>query len=311
MTGLQTPNAWVSRTIERLVCEAPENRLADFDGQPIFDAPLVGVADGDDPLFEELRAAVGERHFLPRDILRQHAPADADLTEVRVVAWALPFTAAICRSNRDRSWPSRLYSAARNNGGALNFAIRERLTELLRDRGYAAAAPVSTEQFDAFRSAEHTFASTWSERHVAYVAGLGQFGLTGALITPLGSNVRLGSVVTNLPVERTPRCSHDYRAPCLASGGAVCGRCVARCPVGAISDEGLDKTKCYAMRGAIRERCMEEYTRTLHLIPAPIAKSGKKKNSYSLGCALCQSGVPCESCLPRFAARKAEEHARH
>ena len=37
-------------------------------------------------------------------------------------------------------------------------------------------------------------ASTWSERHVAYVSGLGTFGLSGGLITAKGQAVRLGSV---------------------------------------------------------------------------------------------------------------------
>ena len=261
MTHVLNGVEWITETITRQVIEAPENRLLDFEGQAIFDTPLVGVADGDDPLFEEFRAAVGPRHLLPREVLRRYAPLDMDLTQVRVIAWALPFTDPIRRSNRGRRWPSRLYSLARNNGGALNDLVRRRAADTLRAQGGVAVAPVLTGEYDAFRSEVHTFASSWSERHVAYAAGLGRFGLNGTLITPLGSNVRLGSVVTNLPLEITPRQYRSHRAPCLERRGEGCGYCIERCPVGAISEEGLDKAKCYNMRQAIRERYMEAYHR--------------------------------------------------
>ena len=182
MTHVLNGVEWITETITRQVIEAPENRLLDFEGQAIFDTPLVGVADGDDPLFEEFRAAVGPRHLLPREVLRRYAPLDMDLTQVRVIAWALPFTDPIRRSNRGRRWPSRLYSLARNNGGALNDLVRRRAADTLRAQGGVAVAPVLTGEYDAFRSEVHTFASSWSERHVAYAAGLGRFGLNGTLI---------------------------------------------------------------------------------------------------------------------------------
>ena len=291
---------WITQAIGRLVLEAPENRLRDFGGQPIFEEPLVAVADGDDPLFDRFRTVVSASHLHPRQLLEQHAALGADLTHIRVAVWVLPFAEPIRRSNRVEGWPSQLYSAARNNGGALNYAVRLRLTQLLRCQGHAAIAPVLSEGYEAFRSDAHVFSSTWSERHAAYAAGLGLFGLSGALITSLGTNVRLGSVVTNLPLTPTPRHGEGHRAPCLVSEGNVCGKCVARCPVGAISSAGLDKTACYAMRKAVRERCIDTYTQTLHLLPAPITTRGSKRLGYSLGCALCQCGVPCEGRFPSF-----------
>lgn len=309
MCGQRGLREWVEEMVARLVLGAPEGRLSDFGGQAIFGAPLVGVADGDGPLFEQFKTAVGQRHFLPREILAAQAPADADLAEVRVIAWALPFTEPVRRSNRGGRWPSALYSLARNNGGALNYKVRRCLVEGLRQDGWAAVAPVSTRDYDAFRSAEHTFSSRWSERHVACAAGLGRFGLSGGLITPLGVNVRLGSVVTNLPLEPDVGRYTDHRAPCLAFGGAGCGRCIERCPVGAISPEGLDKSKCYAMRQAVRERRMESCVRTFEMLPAPIVKSGRTTQGYSLGCALCQCGVPCEASFPEDAFAREESGA--
>ncbi len=294
--GRKDLTAWIEQTVSELVLGAPENLLRDFDGQPIFGAPLVGVADGDDPLFETFRSVVGPDHLLPRVVLRHQSPADAAPVQVRVIAWALPFTQVIRRSNQGSGLPSRLYSLARCNGGALNHEVRRRLAEMLHEHGYAAVAPVLTEEYDAHRSPAHTFSSAWSERHVAYAAGLGQFGLNGCLITPLGASVRLGSVVTNLLIEPTRRTCEDHRALCLQTGGRACGRCIDRCPVGAISETGLDKSKCYGMRQTVRGRFLEAYTRTLHMLPAPV---GGRASGYSLGCALCQCGVPCEGGFPR------------
>lgn len=287
--------AWLSRAIRRLVAEAPENRLGDFDNQAIFDPPLVGVADGDEPLFARFREVVSATHILPRALLEE---AGVRLSRVRVVVWVLPFTEPVRESNRGRRWPSRLYSLARNNGGALNHLLRQRVVDLLNRRGHAAVAPVLTRHYDAFRSPQHVFSSTWSERHAAFAAGLGQFGLNRALITPLGSFVRIGSVVTDLEVAPTPRPCGDHRAPCLASGGEECGRCVDHCPVGAISASGMDKSLCYGMRNAVREKFMDAYAERMHMLRAPVVKGGKRGPNYSLGCALCLCGVPCEAGYP-------------
>lgn len=287
----------VQRDIVRLLEDSPENQLEDFPGQHVFDPPAVGVADGDDPIFHEFRRVVGPGHFLPRELLGRQAPG-ADLACVRVVAWALPFAAGVRASNRAGSFPSRLYSLARNNGAALMERLGIRLAALLESRGAAARVPAADEAYTAYRCPEHTFSSTWSERHVAYAAGLGRFGLSGALLTPVGANARLGSLVTNLPLPVAPRPAGDYRAPCFAAGGKTCGRCIARCPVAAISADGLDKTRCNLMRERIREERLETYAAEMHMIPATVATSGRRKSGYSLGCALCQCGVPCEGAAP-------------
>ena len=303
LEGIAVTHGWLTEALSRLVADAPENRLGDFAGQPIFDAPLVGVADGDDPLFERFRQVVSPAHILPRALLEQVSGLPAP--RVRAVAWALPFAEGVRASNRDGLWPSRLYSLARNNGGALNHMLRQRLVDLLHREGWAAVAPSMTDDYNAFRSTEHVFSSTWSERHVAFAAGLGQFGLNRALITERGSCVRIGSVVTDLDVAPTPRPCEDYRAPCLASGGRECGRCMARCPVKAVTASGMDKTLCNQMRMAVRAKFRDAYAAEMHMLRAPVVKSGKRDPDYSLGCALCMCGVPCEDRNPFDAGTEA------
>lgn len=289
---------WITETLRDLVSQAPENRLIDFDGVPIFDPPVIGVADGDDPLFRQFQRLVSPNHILPRDVLIRYASPGANLSYVGVISWALPFSEPVRRSNRDQKWPSRLYSLARNNGGALIYRISLRLTELCREKGISSIAPSVTDEYDAFRIPVLEFSSTWSERHVAFAAGLGRFGLNGSLITSLGSNVRLGSIVANLELEPAVVDGQDYRAPCLDSKGKVCAVCVERCPVGALNGEGLHKFKCNALRKSIRRRHLSQYPQEMHMISSPVVKNGTREDGYSLGCALCQCGVPCEGIDP-------------
>jgi epoxyqueuosine reductase len=284
----------VAGVIAEVLRESPTNRLDDFGGQPVFDRPLVGTADGDDPVFEAFLTAVGPRHLMPREILRTHASGNAEPARVSVVSWALPFTQEIRLSNRSREWPSALYSVSRNNGGTLLHEIGRRLPAILGERGIASVVPAETPEYGAFRDPERTFSSTWSERHVAYAAGLGRFGLNGSLITAAGANVRLGSLVANRTPDTGVPDRGDHRAPCLESGGRVCGLCVEKCPVRAIGSGGLDKSRCNERRVAIRERSLDAYLRDYHLAASPIVKSGRRDPGYSLGCAVCQAGVPCE-----------------
>jgi epoxyqueuosine reductase len=288
----------VRQFLPDLVNESEENRLADFGHIPVFDEPLLGVVDGRDPIFRVFRDVVSPGHLLPPDTLRRYSPEVADLSRVSVVSWALPFSPEVRGSNREEHWPSALYSVARNNGGAVILDVSRQLTERLRGLGLAAVSPVLTEEYDAFRSAEHAFSSTWSERHVAYAAGLGRFGLHGSLITPAGSYVRFGSIIVNLPPGRVPARKDDFRAPCLATGGETCGLCRERCPVGAISENGMDKEKCYVRRNEIRERHLVSYAGKYRMQASPIVKGGTRKRGYSLGCALCLCGVPCEETDP-------------
>jgi len=299
----------LEKTIAAIVRESPGNRLKDFDGQEIFSGVRVGIADGDDALFERFQSVVSPNHILPRAFLERVSAEGSNVTQVRVISWALAFAEPIRRSNRSVSWPSKMYSAARNNGGALNFVLSRKLGEYFRNQGYVAEAPRLTDTYDAFRLLAVTFASTWSERHIAYAAGLGRFGLNGSLITPLGSHVRLGSLVVNSPLDLTMASRGSYRAECWESGGKVCGQCILRCPVGAISSEGLDKEKCYAMRQAVRSRHLVSYAREMELHQAPIVKNGNRISGYSLGCALCQCGVSCEAEDP-FSQGKYKIHDR-
>ncbi|MEZ5320574.1 MAG: 4Fe-4S double cluster binding domain-containing protein [Microthrixaceae bacterium] len=76
------------------------------------------------------------------------------------------------------------------------------------------------------------------DKEAAWRAGVGWYGKNSLLLVPgLGSNVVLGSVVTDAPFDRTSAPVSDRCGPCR--------RCVAACPTDAIDDHGtVDSRRC-------------------------------------------------------------------
>jgi hypothetical protein len=61
--------------------------------EPAWDAPLVGVARGDDPIFASYKVHVDERHWTPLEAFRlAHPGTDAEARELAVLVWILPQT---------------------------------------------------------------------------------------------------------------------------------------------------------------------------------------------------------------------------
>ena len=123
----------------------------------------------------------------------------------------------------------------------------------------------------------------WSERHVAFIAGIGTFGLQAGFLTAKGTAGRLGSVVTDLdlvPTKRPYAEVHEY-CPWFADGS--CGVCIGRCPVKAISENGKDHAICRT-NGA-----------------GNIGPAYKEWGYHS--CGHCSIHLPCTSRIPARIAR--------
>ena len=262
----------IRAAIRQFVLECPDNRFPDS-GKPYFDEPLVGFAAAGDLLFTQYKQIIGTFHLMPEEIL----PGAAT-----VISWVLPIAAATCMSNRQENrWPSREWSLTRNNGENFNSALRRHTVAWLEGRGHRAVAPQLAPGWRQLDDPVVGVASTWSERHAAYAAGLGTFSLNDALITERGIAHRLGSVITAFPLPPTPRTAPDYRHNCLYHRDGSCGACIGRCPVGALSRQGHDKALCRTyVYGAVPEAVGERYG---------VAQTG---------CGLCQTGIPCEATVP-------------
>jgi epoxyqueuosine reductase QueG len=84
----------------------------------------------------------------------------------------------------------------------------------------------------------------WSERHAAFAAGVGTFGLHQGLITTRGVFGRLASVVTTLKLEPTIRPYREVYGYCLYAHDGSCSACVTRCPSGAVTLAGKKVELC-------------------------------------------------------------------
>jgi epoxyqueuosine reductase QueG len=268
----------IAAEIGRFMHECPENRFPD--GTPFFNEPLVGFAAATDPLFTEYKRIIGDFHLTPDEFMA-HA-FGAGVRAASVVVWVLPIVQATRESNRRQTqWPSREWAQTRSFGEQCNAALRRHLVAWLETRGQKALAPQFSPAWQELAATPVGIASTWSERHAAYAAGLGTFSLNDALITVRGIAHRLGSVITDLPLQPTGRPWPDYRYNCLYHREGGCGICIDRCPVGALSRAGHDKKRC-------REYVYGEVPRQV----------GAEYNVPYTGCGLCQTKVPCEAQVP-------------
>lgn len=260
--------------IRRFVRDAPGNRFAGG-GAPYFDAPLVGVAAAGDELFQRYKTVIGSFHRTPAELVPGAAA---------VVVWVLPIRRETRLDNRrEKVLPARSWAQTRSFGEEFNVALRRHVEGWLQARGHAAVAPHIASGWQRLDETPVGIASTWSERHAAYAAGVGTFSLSDGLITPLGIAHRLGSVVTSAPLRPTSSAADRAgpRGHCGFYDGEACTACIARCPVGAITTAGHDKEKC----AAYVDRTLKEALAAPWGTPIP-------------GCGLCQTKVPCEERIP-------------
>ncbi len=264
--------------ISNFVVKNPSNRYPGSD-QPFFDEPLVGFASAVDPLFTKYKTIIGSFHLTPQELVDSIPETWRPVT---VISWVLPITAATRVSNRvETFYPSQQWAWTRGLGEPFNDSLRTHVVEFLISKGYHAVAPQQVPIWQRYWDTPVGAASTFSERHAAYAAGLGTFSLSDGMITVKGIAHRLGSVITDLEIEPSPRIYPTHQSNCLFYRERSCDACIKRCPVGAISDNGHDKAKCFA-----------------HVHDTVATAFEKKYGLEKAGCGLCQTDVPCERYIP-------------
>lgn len=67
-------------------------------------------------------------------------------------------------------------------GEEVNVKPAKYVVATLQEAGFRAVAPSLSPSFKWMASERYTIASTWSERHAAYVSSLGTFGLCDGLV---------------------------------------------------------------------------------------------------------------------------------
>ncbi len=277
-------DVWLTRIIADFVKNSPENSLRMETGEKAFDEVLVGFSSGADPLYETYKEVVWEDHWTPLEAFLMKFPGlRKNPEDLAVISWVLPQRTHTKEDNRKESfYPSRRWVQARFPGEEFNNALRNHVVAELELKGIRSVAPILLPEWKWGKSEKFVFTSNWSERHAAYAAGLGTFGLCDGLITEKGKAHRTGSVVADLRVPSSPRPYEDHHAYCLFFFDGSCTGCLKRCPVDAITEKGHDKAKCWDHAGGTCARFVEE-------------RYGFK----GYGCGLCQTGVPCESGIPK------------
>lgn len=251
--------------------------------EPLFDEPLIGFSAGNDPLYEFFQKDIGSPYMTPEELFRVSFPdKDTSAGDLTVISWILPHTQLTKADNRkETAYPSERWARAIYYAYTFVPALQTHLVKILQSTGICAMAPVLSPAWKMGISEKYKNASSWSERHAAYVSGLGTFGLCDGLITEKGKAVICGSVIARMAIPPTKRPYADPHAWCLFYAKGSCNACIKRCPAGAISNTGHDKTRC------------REYA-------YGVGKTYIRKN-YGIeqyGCGHCQSGVPCESKNP-------------
>ncbi|MHA2272186.1 MAG: epoxyqueuosine reductase [Candidatus Hodarchaeales archaeon] len=279
----ENPTAWIRSIIKRYINESPENTLQDTANQRAWAEPLIGFSNGVDPLYQFYKDDIGDFYLLPEELFAHAYPAVTfEPEQLTVISWILPQTAATKMEHRKRTkFPTESWARARIFGEEVNDKLRMHVVKKLHEEGYQALAPLGSPLYHSTSSDKYLFASSWSERHAAYAAGLGTFGLCDGLITPKGKAIRAGSVIAKMAIHPSERAYDNYRAYCLFYMQETCGKCITRCPAGALSESGHDKVKCLSYLNKTREYVRKHY------------------HFEGYGCGLCQTGVPCESRIPR------------
>ncbi len=288
---LKNPDEVLEQLIKNFIHENNQNRRTQLDNGFYWEEPLVGFASGTDPLFFQFKSLIGSFHLTPREIIAAALKEKGrelllpEYEQISVISWILPASEDTRKSNRkEEKFPSKLWAYTRDFGEVCNGALRRHVVGFLEDLGFVAVAPLLMPTFRYFRDEKVGWASPWSERHVAYTCGLGTFSLNDGLITPKGMAIRIGSVVTLLKLTPSERKYGHHKENCLLFRNEKCGKCIPRCPAGAITEEGHDKDRC------------QEY---INSEPLKAKRQGYGLQNPPPACGLCQTAVPCEFEIPR------------
>ena len=212
--------------VKHLIEQAINVKVSSVQGPVRYRTPLIGYADADDPVFNNLKQVAHQGHLLPRDLLPQART---------VIAFFLPFDLELVRINRRHSYVSREWVQAYVYTNALISEICRDIAAIMAEQRFEAIYDQPTHNFD-----EEELLSPWSHKHVAFACGLGSFGTNTMLITERGCAGRFGSLVTDAEIRPVSSKKELFHPKC-----ENCTYCIRVCPASALNERGLEKAACY------------------------------------------------------------------
>ncbi|QNO14217.1 epoxyqueuosine reductase [Alkalicella caledoniensis] len=220
----------MEKKIKKLIIDFVRDYPKEKELRSMWQEPLVKFSDAEDEMYLKLKEVVSPTHALPKELL----PGAKT-----VIAYFIPFKEYIIQSNIEGKLSSWGWAEAYAETNSLINSLNTHINKELEKLNYRSNILPATHNFD-----EDILLSDWSHRHVAYISGLGKFGLNNMLITEKGCCGRLGSIVTNLNIEPSTRNNEEY---CLYKTSGTCKNCVKQCVNDALKDQFFDRFKCYDM----------------------------------------------------------------
>ncbi|MDP4127775.1 MAG: epoxyqueuosine reductase, partial [Bacillota bacterium] len=171
----------MNREIAELITEYVKNYKELKHCETDWRDPIIGFADAKDELFPKLKEIIGPSHALPSDLVPNAKS---------VITFFIPYSKEIVESNIAEEESSRMWDISYIETNNLIDDLTKYLYEKITAKGFKSSLIPPTYNYD-----EVKLISDWSHRSVAYISGIGKFGLNNMFITESGCCGRLGSVV--------------------------------------------------------------------------------------------------------------------
>jgi epoxyqueuosine reductase QueG len=249
----------IIKTIKSAISEYEEINAID----DMWREPIIEFISANNEKIKDLKRAVSAEHLMPHDIL-QGAKS--------VISFFIPFHKKIVESNINGIIASKEWVMAYIRTNDLIKLINNKIEELMERNGFKTGKIPATHNFD-----EKTLMSNWSHRHIAYMAGIGTFGVNNMLITQKGCCGRLGSIIINCKLDNYRKIG-NIKEKCLHKLNGSCGICRERCMANAYDNNNFNRNKCY-------KQCL-------------VNAEYHKETGYADVCGKCMVGLPCSLIEP-------------
>lgn len=189
--------------------------------------PIVAFADVEDPEVEKIKHMTHENHILPKEWMSDGKT---------IVSYFIPFNKELIEINRKNDYVAKEWAMAYIETNNLIKEINSTMVEKLKEYDITTVWQLPELNYDSEK-----LMSYWSQRHIAYIAGIGTFGMNNMLITDKGCSGRYGSFIIDYKIEPSKK---NRVEKCLYKLNGSCGICMEMCPVQAFTDQGFDRYKC-------------------------------------------------------------------
>jgi epoxyqueuosine reductase QueG len=253
----------IIETIKSSVIEYDKNNKVN----KLWKDPIIEIISAGDINLQKLKKIVCSEHFMPHDIL-----PDAE----SVISYFIPFQEHIVKSNIKGTMASTEWAVANIKTDNLIRIINENIELLMRKSGHKAGKISVIHSFDTKK-----MVSTWSHMHIAYIAGMGAFGINNMLITKNGCCGRCSSIIINYKLDAYKHIG-EVKEKCLNKLYGTCGVCQSNCVA-----------KCFEKDSFNREKCYEQGLKN---------RDHHKKYGHADVCGKCQVNLPCSMKEPEAPA---------